>query len=349
MIESITLKNYRSYKDVSFEFTEGVTIIIGPNASGKTNLLEAVYLLAQGTGFRSSDKDLINNESSWARLEGYINKEERVIKLETAEPRTKKTIQINDTNKAKLSFNEAIPIVLFEPDDVRIIGGSPERRRDYIDTLLCNTSAHYKKNLAGYKRSLKQRNTLLKNALSSDSLFAWNTVLARYAQEVVNERLALVEKLTKHISDIYSELSNTQSKIEVNYTSALHTDNYLNVFLHKLEKNFELDKERGFTAIGPHRDDIFIKLNNKDAGVFASRGEARTITLGLKVIEQQIIEEVRGKKPLLLLDDVFSELDGARRRMLTKSIGGYQSIITTTDADVVGKKFASSARIITLD
>jgi DNA replication and repair protein RecF len=348
MIQSITLKNYRSYSESSFEFSSGVTIIIGPNASGKTNLLEAVYVLSQGSAFRSGDKDLISSDSPWARIEGYVDGEKRVVKLEQNEPRTKKTIELNDTAKARLSFNETIPIVLFEPDDSRIIGGSPERRRAYLDTVLSSVSPSYKKSLSSYKRALKQRNNLLKSSQSTGSLFAWNMVLARHADELVKERLEFIEYINQALPEIYSTLAGTSCELLVSYESIVHGGNYLQTYLNRLERSFSLDKERGYTSIGPHRDDFKIELNQKNSGVFASRGEGRTITLALKIIELRIIEQRRGTKPILLLDDVFSELDGARRRMLTDSIRDHQAVITTTDADVVEKKFVQLAQLISL-
>lgn len=348
MINSVTLKNYRSYTEGSFEFGDGVTIIIGPNASGKTNLLESVYLVATGLGFRSSDKDLIAEGSEWCRIDSLTGGDTRVIKLTASLPRTQKVIELNDTKKSRLSFDESIPVVLFEPDDARIIGGSPERRRLYIDTLLSSISPGYKKHLASYKRALKQRNNLLKGPLHEASLFAWNTVLARHAQEVVMSRIEAIDKINERITPIYSALASTNSSVEISYESNLPFNNYLQAYLHRLERSVNIDRERGFTSTGPHRDDLQILLNGKVAGDFASRGESRSITLALKTIELEMVADHRNQKPILLLDDVFSELDGARRRMLTQTIGQYQSIITTTDADIVGKKFTSLATLISL-
>ncbi len=325
-----------------------MTIIIGPNASGKTNLLEAVYVLSQGSGFRSSDKDMVRNGSTWARVDGTVNDQTRVLKLTEAQPRTKKIIEIDDTPKARLSFQECIPVVLFEPDDSRIIGGSPERRRLYVDTLLCNISPSYKKNMAGFKRALKQRNSLLKIGSNKDAMFAWNMVLARNASEIVQERAKLVEDINVSLADVYGSLASKDTQVKINYRPLPHQDNYLQTYVHKLEKLYELDRERGFTSLGPHRDDIQIEINGRDAGLFSSRGEGRTITLALKILEMKLVENVRGLKPILLLDDVFSELDGTRRRMLTSYLKDHQTIITTTDADIVGKKFARLATLISL-
>lgn len=348
MFSSITLKNYRSYIESSFEFGEGVTIIIGPNASGKTNLLEAVYVLCQGGAFRSGDKDLIRSGSAWARADCVVDGQTRVLKLTESDPRTKKIIEINDTPKSRLSFPETVPVVLFEPDDSRIIGGSPERRRLYLDTLLCNISPQYKKSLSQYKRALKQRNNLLKNGAVKDSMFAWNMVLARHASEIVVLRSEIVERINKSLSNVYAQLASKEHNVTISYESTCPLDNYLQTYVHRLEKLYEIDRERGYTSVGPHRDDIGISIDGKDAGMFASRGEGRTITLALKILEMKLIEEVRGIKPILLLDDVFSELDGTRRRMLTSYLKDHQTIITTTDADVVGKKFARLAQLITL-
>jgi len=348
MVQSIVLKNYRSYDSASFEFSGGVSIVIGPNASGKTNLLEAIYLLSLGSSFRVSDKFLIKETNPWARVEGIFDESLRVLKLELDEPKTRKNFEINGVKKARLTYDQTIPVVLFEPDDIRMVGGSPERRREYIDRLLIQTIPTYKKSLLSYGRALKQRNTLLKKKTQPGDLFAWNIILARSAADIVHHRQALVGYLNEHISEVYSSIADSDQKTELTYKTTIHSDNYMNRMLRELERRTALDIERGYTSVGPHRDDLAIHLNGSVAMNSASRGEARTIMLALKVLEMHKLEESRRLQPILLLDDVFSELDGLRRRKLTQYLNNRQSIITTTDADVVGKKFASIAQILSL-
>lgn len=346
--QSITLKNYRSYDSASFEFGPGVTIIIGPNASGKTNLLEAVYTLSVGGSFRVSDKDLINNESEWSRVEALVDEDERVLKIKRAVPRTQKTFTINGTEKSRLIYENVLPTVLFEPDDIRMISGSPERRREYLDTLISALSPTYKRALSSYRRALKQRNNLLKKRASRSHVFPWDVVMSRNAEILATERSEVIAKIQSKVQIVYNTLSDKNEAVLVQYEPSLSVNNYANNFIHKLEHLYVSDIEKGFTGIGPHRDDFSLSVNNTNAATHASRGECRTLTLALKVIEMLMIEDVRGIKPLLLLDDVFSELDGTRRRKLTEFLKDHQSIITTTDADVVDKKFARLAEFISL-
>jgi DNA replication and repair protein RecF len=348
MLSSMILKNYRSFTEDSFEFNPGVTIIVGPNASGKTNLLESVYMLAQGSSFRVSDKDLIRRGSDWSRVDGVFSGEGRVLKLQLGQPKTKKTFSIDDSLHARLSYHQTIPVVLFEPDDIRLIGGSPERRRTFLNDLLSQTIPTYKKALSHYNRALKQRNTLLKKHADSSSLFAWNVIMSRAAEELVLARGKAVAEINKQISHIYGSIADRPHSISVEYKTQINSDQYMNAFVQRLERSFELDRLRGFTSIGPHRDDLLISIDGTSADICASRGEARTITLALKIIEVDMIKSVRGISPILLLDDVFSELDGVRRKMLTHFLKDHQAIITTTDADVVGKKFAELAEFISL-
>ena len=347
-INSITLKNYRSYESASFEFGPGVTIIIGPNASGKTNLLEAVYTLCVGNSFRVSDKDLIRDGSAWARVETLITDNERVLKIIESTPRTKKSFTINGIEKSRLMYEQIIPAVLFEPDDIRIIGGSPDRRREYLDTLIANISPTYKRSLASFRRALKQRNNLLKQQGSRQNVFPWDVVMSRHAGQIVAEREAVIAQINNRITAVYQTLSDKDETINIHYEHSLPTINYASHYLNRLEQMFSTDLAKGYTSTGPHRDDMTIKINGNVASTHASRGECRTITLALKVIEMLLIEETRNEKPILLLDDVFSELDGTRRRKLTEYLSGHQSIITTTDADVVDKKFAKIANFISL-
>lgn len=346
-IQSVIVKNFRSYESYAVEFQPGVTIIVGPNASGKTNLLESVYMLAQGSSFRVSDKDLVRRGSDWARLDGVFDNEERTLKLQLGQPKTKKTFVIDESTHTRLSFNQTIPVVLFEPDDIRLIGGSPERRRSFLNDLLSQTVPTYKKALSSYGRALKQRNTLLKKHADSSSLFAWNVIMARAAEELVRARTRAVEEINNSISDIYGSIADKKHSIAMEYKTQVISDNYMNALVRRLEHSATVDIERGFTSVGPHRDDLAITINGNSADVSASRGEARTITLALKIIEVEMIKSIRDQAPILLLDDVFSELDGIRRKMLTHFLNDHQAIITTTDADVVGKKFTSLAQIIT--
>ena len=355
MISSLRLQSFRSYKDASFEFNEGVNIIIGPNASGKTNILEGLVYICVGTAFRAQDKENIRNEAAWARLDGVTsNNQTRVVKLTRDQEITKKEFEIDDEKKKRLPFTDTIPVVLFEPDDLQQLTTSPERRRNFVDAILQQVDAEFGRQQREYGRVLAQRNRLLKSgrALAQESIFAWNIRLSELGGKIVAKRLALLDQLNKGLGESYSQLASKKHRVLLAYKSNLQSvlppSQYASQMLNNLELLLENDLQRGFTTIGPHRDDIEITINNTPIYHHASRGETRTTLLALKIQETKLLEKARGTRPLLMLDDVFSELDGARRTSLTNFIKDYQSFITTTDADVVSKKFTKAARLIPL-
>lgn len=350
-LRDITLRNFRSYTEASFEFENGVNIIIGPNASGKTNLLEAVHCVCLGKGLRSSDSGLIKINESWLRLEANTTKNERAYIVEKSidSNKTKKKNIINNNTYARLKFDQIIPTVVFLPDDLRLTTGSPERRRSYLDKLLSQLIPTFRTDLLAYERILKQRNTSLKNmSANSSQLFAWNIQLVEKGSKIVKDRVDLIGSINKRISDVYSNLAGIKSDIKIAYSSNIATNNFNESFLSLLERNLNLDKERGTTSVGPHRDDIIITINGEELKKVASRGENRTFVLALKLLELELIKNVHDKNPLVLLDDVFSELDGLRRKMLTSYLKDKQTILTTTDADVISKNISSSSNFIAI-
>lgn len=351
MIASLRLQNFRSYKDASFEFIEGVNIIIGPNASGKTNILEGLLYVCQGAPFRALDKENVRHGAEWARLDGLtVQNQTRTIKLQTENGRVRKEFVLNDETKKRITLKDTLPVVLFEPDDLQSLTTSPEKRRQFIDAILSQIDAEFGRMLRDYNRTLAQRNRLLKNGLSQarGSIFAWNIRLAELGGALVTKRLNLLDQLNKGIGESYSQLATKKHIVKLHYQSSLSPVHYASQMLNNLEQLLENDVMRGFTTVGPHRDDIEIRINDRPIYHHASRGETRTTLLALKVQETHLIEQARNQKPLLLLDDVFSELDGARRKALTRFVREYQSFITTTDADVVGKRFTKQTQIIPL-
>jgi len=349
MINDLRLQNFRSYKDETFEFGNGVNIIVGPNASGKTNLLEAILVTALGSSYRTkSIEELIGFTSEWSRLEAGTSEEHRIIKLDAREYPAVKTIETTGKTYKRLPLAKTIPVVLFEPEHLRLLNGRPELRRDYLDDILNQTISGYTKLRRDYRRALAQRNALLKRGHSENNsqLFAWNIRLSELGGQIAQQRFALVADLDAQAGPIYKKLAGTKNKISISYTYQWSADSYSSKMLKQLEQNTHIDMERGFTSCGPHRDDMNITIDGRPVQETASRGETRTILLALKIIELKLLEEVRGKKPLLLLDDVFSELDGRRRRFLTKFLKPYQTFITTTDADVVIQHFMEECTII---
>lgn len=349
-ISSLRLQNFRSYDDFAVELSPGVNIVVGPNASGKTNLLEAVLLISGIKPYRTNFVNTIKNGKQWARIDSQYSGNRRTLKLQTKDEKIDKTFELNSNIKKRLNFEEKLPVVLFEPEHMRLLTGSPELRRVFIDDILCETSIGYERLLGSYKRALLQRNKLLKSPpiYANNQLFAWNIRLSELAGKVVEQRLGLIDNLNTKISDIYSQIADKKTNISITYHSSISTVNYESNLLHKLEKTTDLDFIRGYTAYGPHREDILVNIRNQPADITASRGETRTLVLSLKILEKQLIEKTRNVKPIVLLDDVFSELDGSRRKSLTGYLKDYQTIITTTDADVISKNFAQHTNLISV-
>ncbi len=350
MITDLRLQHFRSYSDASFELSPGVNIVVGPNASGKTNLLEAVLVLARGSSYRAGDRELIQFKQSWARLDGHSETSaQRTVKIVTV-PLPGKIYDLDGKQYKRLSLAHSLPVVLFEPNHLHLFSGGPERRRDYMDDLLEQTTPGYGTVRRQYKRALAQRNKLLKqpSPLSETQLFPWNIRLSQLAGQLVRARSDLISRINKDIALLYKELSIAKTKVTTTYASRWPVDSYESQLLHQLESSLADDRLRGFTSSGPHREDLTMLFDGHPVQETASRGEVRTAVLALKIIELKIIETARDTTPFLLLDDVFSELDGRRRHALTDYLAPYQTFITTTDADLVLQHFTENCHVIPL-
>jgi DNA replication and repair protein RecF len=350
MITDLRLQHFRSYSDDSFELSPGVNIVVGPNASGKTNLLEAILVLARGSSYRAKDVELVQFNQPWARVDAHLQDSSlRTFKI-VNEPVPLKTFEVNDKLYKRLGLAHTLPAVLFEPNHLQLLSGGPEGRRSYLDDLLEQTVAGYGTLRRQYRRTLAQRNALLKKPghLTSTQLFPWNVRLSQLAGQVVRARTELTRQLADGISDIYRQLSKTETRVELLYASRWAADAYETNMLKTLDGQLETDKQRGFTSAGPHREDLSVLFDDRPAQEIASRGEIRTAVLALKVLELKVIEQARDTTPLLLLDDVFSELDGKRRHALTDYLAPYQTFITTTDADLVLQHFSQHCNVIAL-
>lgn len=350
MITYVRLQNFRSYTDGSFEFDPKVNIVIGPNASGKTTIIEAILLAYQGKSFKSSDKDLRRLDSEWSRVDIGYDDGLRVVKLQPKPSGLlEKTFDINNKQYKRLMYTRALPVVLFEPNDLLLFSAGPEGRRVFMDTVISQVKPSYRVVLQHYKRVLAQRNALLKQpGLDNKQLFVWNLRLSELAGKIVAERVALVADINSRLSDMYNQIAQEAVELTFEYKSPIPLSSYESSFLRLLEQSLERDILLGFTSKGPHREDITLRMGESLVSEVASRGEIRSILLVLKMIEAEMIESSTGVKPLLLFDDVFSELDGHRRQTLVNFIKSYQSIITTTDADVVLAHFTDEAKVIAL-
>ena len=351
-IADIRLQNFRSYSDASFEFEPGVNIVVGPNASGKTNLLEALLIVAEGSSYRAADHDLIAFDKPWARLDAQTSSGERVVKLQNNGLRALKSYVLDDKPFKRLTHAHTLPLVLFEPNHLQLLGGQPDARRNYLDEILERLQPGYSTQRRHYRRVLSQRNSLLKSHTSRQKLeadlFVWNIRLSELGGVIARARAGLVDQIASQIEDIYGSISHSITKVTAAYVSKLPIGHYETALLHQLESHLDSDIARGYTSYGPHRDDFAVLFNSHTAAEAASRGETRSALLALKIIELKLTESVRSPSPILLLDDVFSELDGKRRRALTSFLSPYQTFITTTDADVVVQHFMEDCRIIAL-
>jgi len=348
-LTSIRLQQFRSYPDDSFEFSEGVNIIVGPNASGKSNLLEAILVITQGASYRVSDTELVSFNKPWARLDANLKDgTKRTVKITKTVGKSTKSYILDDKPFARLSHQHTMPVVLFEPNSLLLLHGQPDARRIYMDDLLEQLEPGFAAIRKHYRRVLSQRNSLLKHQPHDieQQIFVWNVRLSELGGHIAKARAKLIEQLNIKLNGLYQSIAQSETTVVASYESQLPFENYETALLRKLESSLGKDILRGFTAVGPHRDDLVLSFDNTPASSTASRGETRTALLALKIFELELLEKVRGQKPLLLLDDVFSELDGKRRRALTDYLQKYQTFITTTDADIIDKRFTQRANII---
>lgn len=337
MIRTIRLQHFRSYTDDSFVFGPSVNIILGPNGSGKTNLLESLLVVARGSSYRVQDYDLLQFEADWMRLDALIgDTDKRTIKV-VNQPLSSKTYEINDKPYRRLMPQHMLPIVLFEPNHLLLLHGAPEQRRAYLDDILEYINPKFRTFRRNYRRALSQRNSLLKR-LSPPSLaelFPWNLRLSELGAVIARARAELVHDIAPGFTELYHQLSNDKTAVTVTYVPQFSLENYETALMQKLEANIAKDIVRGFTAYGPHREDMVVFFAGNPAAEVASRGETRTAVLAFKILELETIRQKMDTTPLLLLDDVFSELDLKRRQALTVRLQAYQTFLTTTDADVI--------------
>lgn len=340
MIQSLQLQHVRSHQNSLFSFNNGVNIIVGPNASGKTNALEAIHMLHSGQSFRSSDSEMISFDDEWARIDGSVAGENRSVKLAAG---GKKSFEVADVEYKRLPHRLKLPVSVFDPSHLLLLSGDPERRRRYVDDFIAQVNAKYDESLRKYRRALQQRNRLLKSdSVQSDHMFVWDVQLCEHAGIITRLRDYYINILGQQAAEAYQSISLSEDKLSISIDSKLPIENYADSLAKKLRDSFDLDRIRGYTGNGPHRDDISFVLNAHDARSSASRGESRSIVLSLKLAEMQQLSELSDIQPIFLLDDVFSELDGKRRRTLADNLQQYQSFITTTDADIAAEHFSDS-------
>jgi len=328
-IKKLHVQHIRSHDDYSMEFSPEVTIITGANGTGKTSLLEAVYIALQGTSFRGADSEILRRECDWWRIDTLLDDQPRTIKFDSQKTTSRKQFEIDNKTTARIPAKLKHPVVLFEPEDLRLLHGSPARRRQFIDRFISQLNPLYGPTLRKYERALKQRNNLLKKQyMQDDELFAWNIALAEHGAFIIEQRIAFIEEINLNLSSLYQEIAGTHDDVSIHYSHTFVGD-IKQKLLNELHAHLARDRSLGNTSVGPHRHDVIFEINNSPALSTASRGEARTIVLALKFLEVSIIEQLTDKQPIILLDDVFSELDANRQKLLTSQLKGHQIIITS--------------------
>lgn len=329
VVSKLSVQNVRSHNKFAAKLSPTITVITGLNGSGKTSLLEALYIALQGSSFRGSDNDILRHKSKWWRID--IEFDDLIKRSVTFDPlldKNRKKIVVDDKIVYRLPAKYKHPLVLFEPDDLRLLHGSPARRRQFIDRLISQLDPLYLAAVHKYERALRQRNNLLKKPNTShNELFVWNVSLSEYGAYIIEKRIAFIERINAQLDDTYNMIAKSNDNVSVHY-SHTYIGDIKQKLLNDLHGHNARDMVLGFTTTGPHRHDVVFQFNGLPALDVASRGEVRSIVLALKFIEVGIIEQITNIKPLILLDDVFSELDEPRQKHLMDSQKG-QIIITS--------------------
>lgn len=357
-VKNVTLKNYRNYDSAQLICHPKLNIIIGNNGQGKTNLVEAIYFSGLGRSFRTTkDQELIkmNQEFSYARIEFGRQYTDLTIEYRLHK-KLKKEMKINGVALVKLSelFGE-VNIVVFSPEDLRLIKEGPTERRRFIDRELSHISKKYVKDIISYNRILGQRNNLLKKIKEQpqfkETLSVWDEQLCEVGTKIILARIDFIRKLSVISKELHKSITDCKEELTLKYLSnvKINDENYDKIeeeFKSKLNEKTFLDIQRGFTSVGPHRDDLSFYINDIETRVYGSQGQQRTAALSLKLSEIELIKNEVGEYPILILDDVLSELDIHRQKDLVKAIENVQTFITTTDIDEIISDYFKDSKII---
>lgn len=347
-LRRIDLQGYRNYEELTLETDAGVIIFVGPNAQGKTNLLEAIYVLALTKSHRTSkDKELIGWEREGAYLRADIERKYGTCKLELSIHNQGKKAKVNGLEQRKLSgYLGMLNVVMFAPEDLEIVKGSPGVRRRFLDMEIAQIEPSYIHYLQQYQKTLTQRNHLLKDLYPNKNaslLDVWDQQLAEFGSKIIKKRQQFIYKLQSWAERIHSGITNGTERLSIDYQPSFPLEGeeqeetiLFNQFMIKLTQVREQELKRGMTLVGPHRDDLLFSINGKEAQTFGSQGQQRTTALSLKLAEIELIHQEVGEYPILLLDDVLSELDRNRQTQLIETFQSkVQTFITTTGVESV--------------
>lgn len=340
VIKELKLINHRNYDRESIEFHENTNILVGKNAQGKTNLLEAIYICARGYSFKNlKEEELINFDKDQMYLRADIKNElkKKIVEIKISKNQ-KKRIRINEIEITQLSeLKSQFGVVIFSPEEVFIVKETPMIRRKFLDDLISNNDINYKNYLNNYNKIRSQKNELLKNIKTKyfDQLIeTYNQKLVEYGSVIAIYRKKYLDILKEFAKEFHSELSSKKEELTIEFESNFigNSENLEEIrenFSKILSENKEKEINRYVSLFGPHKDDIIFNINGLDAKIYASQGQQRTIMLSLKLAEAKLIETLTKTKPILLWDDVFSELDNQRASLLVEKSKNYQNIITT--------------------
>lgn len=333
IIKKLELKDYRNYESLNIEFDKGTNILYGDNAQGKTNILEAIFVAATTKSHKSTkDKDMIHFDKEEAHIRTYLEKEgvQTRIDMHLRNNKTKGIAIDGQKIKKAADLLGLCNVVFFSPEDLCIIKNGPAERRRFVDMELCQLDSFYLYNLNHYNKIVNQRNKLLKdmymNPELKDTLNIWDSQLVSFGSKIIERRKFFVDQLNDIIFGIHEKLSGGKEKLHISY----EPDVSIESFETKLRINQERDIKLKMTSVGPHRDDIAFLNSDIDIRKFGSQGQQRTAALSLKLSEIEIVRKITKDTPVLLLDDVLSELDSNRQNYLLNSIGDIQTIITCT-------------------
>lgn len=348
-IKKLHLKNYRNHTDLILNFDEKTNLIFGVNGSGKTNILEALHLLSVGHPFKAKyDKEIIKFNKDFARIEALVatNGDNNTLTMlitsnDQFENASSKKVTINKVPKTLKNFYGNMPTVLFCPEDLEIITHSPTLRRRYMDTILSQTDKEYKRSESNYQKAMKQRNKLLDHinefGKGYDQLPYWDEQIITNGQFIQSKRNDLLQYLEETLPDISRKINDDKMKLTIKYKKSL-------ISKERLKEYLDRDIATRSTLIGPHKDDFVVYDNMHDLSIYGSRGQQRAAILALKLLELDYIAQINGERPVLLLDDIFSEFDQEHRDTI-KDVTTKQQTIVTTAEDL---RFFERANVISL-
>ena len=333
IFRDIKLENFRNYGSQTIAFHDKLNLFLGQNAQGKTNLLESLFIMGLGKSFRTNkDSDMIAFGKDYARAVCHVTGENGENEIDIVYQKEGKIVKVDGINLSRsIDLLEHVYIVVFSPDDLKIIKEGPEHRRRFLDRELCQIKPVYYSDLGNYKKVLRQRNFLLREKNPDRNLFhVFDESLSEYGCRIAEERKRFTERLQELSSRIHSDISQGKEVLRLEYETKVEDKES---FRYLLDQNFESDLYKGYTGFGPHKDDLKIEVNGTDIRTYGSQGQQRTAALSMKLAEIGLIKQETNCNAVLLLDDVLSELDSSRQRFLIESMKEIQVFITATEID----------------